>query len=297
VKLAVPVGLSPGDVISVVAPSSPPALDELWQGLAWLRTRYRIQMSSGLLERDGFLAGGDERRFVELAAAMRDPLSKAVIVARGGHGAMRIVDRLPWGEFAHRPKWLVGFSDTTALHAMAWQAGVASIHGPNVTGLGRGPAPRTRSAFLLAIERPGAGSLWRGLRVIREGTATGPIAGGNLTVIHAMAAARRLTLPEGCILAFEDVSEAPYRIDRMLTSLALGGHLARAAALVFGDFVRCPLGPEGLSVDDVLEERTGRLGVPVVAGAPFGHGSTNDAFVLGSRARICGDQVTIDGAA
>jgi muramoyltetrapeptide carboxypeptidase len=117
--------------------------------------------------------------------------------------------------------------------------------------------------------------------------------GGNLALVHAMAAAGRLALPEGAILALEDVTEAPYRVDRMLTSLQLGGQLARASAIVFGGFDRCLPGPDGRTVNDVLEERTRALGVPVLAGAPFGHGAENEAFVVGAPARVRGDCVLL----
>jgi muramoyltetrapeptide carboxypeptidase len=110
-----------------------------------------------------------------------------------------------------------------------------------------------------------------------------------------MCAAGRLRLPAGAILALEDVTERPYRLDRLLTSLLLSGCLARIAGVVFGEFVQCEPGPDGATAADVLVERTRALGVPVVAGAPFGHGMRNRAFVLGARARIDGDTVLLGG--
>jgi muramoyltetrapeptide carboxypeptidase len=286
--LALPPRLAPGDLVAVVAPSSPFPHEDLWRGLAWLRTRFRLRVGAGMLARDGFLAGSDDRRADELAGAMLDPEVRAIVAARGGYGAMRLVDRLPWAELARSPKWIVGFSDVTALHAMAWRAGVASVHGPNVTGLGRGTTPATRAAWLAAVERPSSPRSWRGLRVLHAGRSTspGPVVGGNLALIQAMAAAGRLVVPEGAVLVLEDVTESPYRVDRMLTSLRLGGHLAAASAVVFGGFDRCAPGSDGRTVDDVLEERTRGLGVPVLSGAPFGHGDRNEAFVLGSPARV-----------
>ncbi|MGD0527679.1 MAG: LD-carboxypeptidase [Polyangiaceae bacterium] len=293
--LALPPPLAPGDRVAIVAPSSPFPRDDLMRGLAWLRQRYRLRIGPGILRRDGFLAGSDARRAEELAQAMRDPEVKAIVAARGGYGALRVVDALPWEELGRRPKWIVGFSDVTVLHAMAWRSGVASVHGPNVTGLGRDVTPATRARWLAALERPRAAASWRGLRVLRAGTAEGVLVGGNLSLVHAMAAAGRLVVPDGAVLALEDVTEAPYRVDRMLTSLRLGGHLARVSAVVFGGFDRCSPGADGRTVDEVIEERTRDLGVPVLAGAPFGHGLLNDAFVLGATARIAGDSLTAAG--
>lgn len=193
---------------------------------------------------------------------------------------------------ARRPKWIVGFSDVTALHAMAWASGVCSVHGPNVTGLGRDASPVVRAAWLACVEGSAA-RVWRGLRVLRGGAASGPLVGGNLALLHAMAAAGRLVVPGGAVLALEDVGEAPYRVDRMVTSLRLAGVLQRASAIVLGGFDRCGPGPDGTTVDDVLAERTADLGVPVLAGAPFGHGSHNEAFVLGRTVRIEGDAVLL----
>jgi muramoyltetrapeptide carboxypeptidase len=291
VTLATPPPLSPGDMIAVVAPSGPVRASELWSGLAWLRARYRIRIRPGALARDGYLAGGDERRADELAAAMRDPEVKAIVAARGGYGAIRIVDALPWNVFAQRPKWIVGFSDVTALHAMAWNVGVASVHSPNAIGLGNDASVATRAAWLASLERPGAYRAWRALRVVCSGEATGPIAGGNLALVAAMAAAGRLDIPKGAVVALEDVGEAPYRVDRMLTALALGGHLSRASAIVFGGFDRCTADVDGPFVDETLDRCTRSLGIPVLAGAPFGHGERNEAFVLGAPVRVRGGSV------
>jgi muramoyltetrapeptide carboxypeptidase len=106
-----------------------------------------------------------------------------------------------------------------------------------------------------------------------------------------MAAAGRLAVPAGAILALEDVTEAPYRVDRMLTTLRLGGHLDRVSAIVFGGFERCVPGPDGRRIDEVLEERTRSLGVPVLGGAPFGHGERNEAFVVGTPAVVRADEL------
>lgn len=291
VTLVLPPPLAPGEVVVVVAPSSPLPMSELWPGLAWLRTRYRLRMSGGALSRDGFLAGSDERRRNELLRALADPDARVIVAARGGYGAMRIVDDLPWDDLARHPKWIAGFSDVTALHAMAWRAGVASVHGPNVTGLGPEASPAIRAAWICSLEQPSARRAWKGLKVLRAGEARGVAVGGNLALIHAMAAAGRLVVPDGAVLVLEDVSESPYRVDRMLTALRIGGYLARASAIVFGGFDRCVPGPEGRLVDDVLDDCTGALGIPVLARAPFGHRAQNEAFVIGSMARVAGSEV------
>lgn len=280
-----PPPLAPGDLIRVIAPSGPCERTALWPGLAWIRTRYRVGMSPGVLAREGYLAGTDTRRRVELDGALADVEAKAIVATRGGYGSMRVLEHCAWAHLADRPKWIVGYSDITALHAMAWRAGIASLHAPNVTSLSRA-VPADRAGWIAGLERPHAQRSWRGLHVLCPGQARGVLVGGNLTLLCAMAASGCLWLPKGAILAFEDVAEAPYRIDRMLTSLVLGGYLARVAGFVVGSLERSTPGPDGGTAEEVVEQRLRPLGVPVLTGAPFGHGSRNEAFVLGASVRL-----------
>jgi muramoyltetrapeptide carboxypeptidase len=269
----------------VVAPSSPFEPVLAWVGLGFLAKRYRIRFDRGLFSRAGYLAGSDERRRAELALALEDPSVKAIVAARGGYGASRIVHDLDFEALRCSPRWIVGFSDITALHAEAWRVGVCSLHASHVTSLGRGDAV-LRSSFIRALEAPFAETAFRGLATLRPGRAEGPLVGGNLTLLQACAAAGRLTLPDGCVLLLEDVTECPYRIDRMLTSLEAGGHFAHVAAFVLGEFFRCDPGPDGVRAEDVVRDRLARLGVPVVAGLPVGHGRRNEPVVFGARARV-----------
>lgn len=274
--------------MAVVAPAGPFDREELVRGLAWLRTRYRLTIRTSIFSRTGYLAGSDARRAEELGDAMERADVAAIVCARGGYGAMRILDRLPWETFAARPKWVIGFSDVTALHLAVNAHGVASVHSPNVTGLGRSIGASERASLLAALEVPDAPARWDGLEILSPGTAEGPLLGGNLALVEAMAAAGRLRLPDGAVLALEDVTERPYRVDRMLTSLRLAGVFARAAAIVLGGFTQCEPGPDGVTIDEVLADRLGDLGIPVVRNAPFGHGAPNHAFVLGRRVRVEG---------
>ncbi len=290
-----PPRLRPGDAITVVAPSSGFRPADLWPGLGRLRERYRVVASSGILAREGFLAGSDERREGELRRALLDPSIRAIFAARGGYGSTRFGPRLPWDRLAESPKWIVGFSDVTALHLEASRVGVASIHGPNVTGLGRA-SPLELAGLVGLLERH-VGPVWEGLRVVHgEGASEvlGTAVGGNLSLLESMAASGRLALPGGCVLLLEDVTERPYRLDRMLTALREGGHLARAAAIVIGGLDACAPGPDLVTADQVLAERTRDLGVPVLAGAPFGHGASNRPWPCGFVARLQGSKITFE---
>jgi muramoyltetrapeptide carboxypeptidase len=282
-----PPPLRPGDVVAIFAGSSPFDPTLAWRGLGWLASRYRLRFDRSLFDRRGYLAGSDERRLNELAAYLAAPEIRALIAVRGGYGLSRIVHRIDGSSLRENPRWIVGFSDVTALHVEAVRLGVASVHGPMVAALGRADY-WTRTHLISTLEAPLAPFRLPGLRMLHPGTAEGPLAGGNLTMLHACATAGRLALPPGCILLLEDVTERPYRLDRMVTTLLVGGHLARVSGVLLGDFTDCGPGPDGVTAEEVLRERLGVLGVPVLAGAPVGHGARNLPVVLGRRLRLDG---------
>jgi muramoyltetrapeptide carboxypeptidase len=237
-----------------------------------------------LFARDGYLAGSDRRRITELQKAL-DSDVQAVVAARGGYGLARIASLVDWRVVMRRPKWLVGFSDFTVLHAESWRRGLATVHAPMVCSLGRATTTARRQ-WLDTLEDPMSERRWEGLARWSGGRAVGTLVGGNLAILHSMAAAGRLRLPKGAVVLLEDIGERPYRVDRMLTDLMAGGHLRRAAGVIVGDFTDCAAGPDGRTVEQVLRERLGVLGVPVAAGFPIGHGKRNDAVVFGHRARL-----------
>jgi muramoyltetrapeptide carboxypeptidase len=266
-----PAPLRPGDLVQVIAPSG--AFDRalVLRGIAWLGERYRVRFDWRACERAAFFAGNDQRRLVELNGALESPDVRAIVTARGGHGLLRIAHLANWAALCDAPKWLVGFSDSTLLHLEASRAGVASLHADNAGGLGRAWQP-ARQRWLEALETPARERVFSGLTGWYPGRARGPLSGGNLTLLHAAAAAGRLYVPSGAVLALEDVSEAAYRVDRMLSALRIAGAFDDVAGVIVGDFVDCPPSVHGVSVWDVLREHLNELRVPVVAGFPFGHG-------------------------
>ena len=280
-----PPPLAKGSAIRVVAPSGPFDSRLVWRGLGWLSERYDVRFDRGIFEARGYLAGSDSRRRDELAAALAEPGIAAVVCARGGYGASRFMHEIDWSILRASPRWIVGFSDVTALHVEAHAVGVVSLHGPNVTALGRADAA-ARDSFVDALEHPGRRRTFEGLVAHATGRASGRLCGGNLTLVHACATAGRLRLPEGGILFLEDVTERPYRIDRMLTTLRSGGHLDGAAAFVLGEFTDCEPGRDAVSVVDVVRDVLGPLGKPIASGVPAGHGVVNVPLHFGAQARL-----------
>ena len=279
-----PAPLEPGDTVAVVAPSGPFDRAAALSGIAWLSRRYRVIYGKSLFARDGYLAGSDRRRIAELQKAL-DADVRAVIAARGGYGLARILSLVDWRAALRRPKWLVGFSDFTALHVESWERGLATVHAPMVCTLG-GAKPAARRQWIDTLEHPMKKRRWDGLTAWRSGRAAGTLVGGNLAILHSMAAAGRLQLPKRAVVLLEDIGERPYRVDRMLTDLITGGHLESAAGVLVGDFIDCAPGPDRRTVEQVLRERLRSLDVPIAAGFPAGHGKRNNAIVFGHRASL-----------
>src|SRR3546814_229639 len=229
-----------------------------------------------------------------------DDSVRAVFAVRGGWGCARILPYLDYDLIRANPKLLIGFSDITALHmAFAARAGFATIHGPNAASSwgelswnsfrslafeGKTPVYRNPDAAddRLVQQR------WR-TRTFRSGKAVGRLLGGNLTVLAALVGTPYLPDFDGAILFLEDVDEAEYRIDRMLTQLALSGVLRRVAGVVFGQCINCSApGPSygGFTLSQVLKQHLEPLGVPAFQGALIGHVPNQFSIPVGVRAEI-----------
>ena len=267
----------------MIAPAGPPPAAELQAGLEVLARRgYSLRLLLPATPA-GYLAGPDDQRLDLLHQALVDPEVGLVWAARGGYGVMRLLPRLPWAELATaRPRTLCGFSDLTALLLPAWQRlpGWSCIHGPNVSGLGR--LPPAEQEHLWALLEQGRPPTFAGLRTLVPGTARGPLLGGNLCLLAALAGTPYLPPVDGSLLVLEEVGERPYRLDRLLTQLGLAGWLERVSGVLLGHFAGCDEGAEqGV---ETAARRIAELlpGVPLLAGLPVGHQAANRAWPLGA---------------
>ena len=301
VGLETPPLLKPGDLLCVVLPSGSGSLKSLQAGIElWRDWGYDVipllpNTPSGL----DYLAGSDGERLRCLQTAFDDPSYRAILCGRGGYGATRLLPQLDWAGFLDSPKWIVGFSDITALLWAAAARGVASIHGPIVAHMPlESVSSRDRLHRLLSVGtlEPLQGESWS------AGSATGILMPANLTVAAAMLGTPDWPLGERClerrkiILAIEEINEQDYRIDRLLTQWRNAGVFCSVAGVALGRFCWTDAWTEEkpYSVEVTLQDRLLDLGIPVVAGLEFGHGDgDNLALPVGVEAAIDGDKGTL----
>lgn len=287
--LQTPKPLQPGDRLTVVSTSG--SLREeaaLEQGVKiWRSWGYEVNFSAGYNHREGYLAGTEAQRRRDLAQAWLDPECRGILSSRGGYGAARLLEQWQWPEIAE-PKWLIGFSDVTGILWSLLKAGVISLHGPVLTTLSAEPdwsLERLRHFLQGAPLAPLMGKSWRG------GKAQGRLVAANLTVATHFLGTDWQPHFENVILAIEDVTEAPYRIDRMLTQWRASGNLSQLGGIALGRFSQClaPTGFPSWTVAEVLGDRLGDLGIPLVAELPFGHDGANAILPLGAMVELDGD--------
>ncbi|WP_199520347.1 LD-carboxypeptidase [Kitasatospora sp. MBT63] len=284
----VPPHLLPGDRVAVAAPAGPvdPAL--LARGTALL-TSWGLEVTVLPHVHDrhlGHLAGRDHDRAADLTEALADPAVRAVFCARGGYGTQRTVDLVDWARLADAPPTvLAGSSDVTALHeACAVRLGTTTLHSPMPATAALTDHPANAAHLHEVLFQPEkVTELPLGAAPLSGGTAEGRLAGGNASLLAASIGTPTALPPDGCLLLLEETGEEPYRLDRILTQLLRAGVLDRAAGIVLGDFTDCGDPDE---VRALLADRLGRLGVPVAAGLPAGHGELQLTVPLGTRARL-----------
>ena len=292
-----PRALAPGDRVAVVAPAGPFDRESLDAGLRILAGRYDVAWDRGLLSRVRYLAGDDDRRGSELAAALADPRVRGIVAARGGYGGMRILPRV-WPIDGGAPsspgpvKLLVGFSDITVLHAALQACGRVSVHGPVVTQLATQPSTVLERFFAILEDGAAPPAPISGTPIV-GGVSEGPLLGGNLSLFTRLLGTPWLPDLTGAVLLLEDVGERPYRIDRMWTHLRLAGVFERVAGLALGDFTDCEEPGGEFTLRDVLWSLAGETGLPCVGGLPIGHDAVNVPVALGTRARLDGGAGTL----
>jgi len=280
-----PPKLRPGDLIGVISPAGPvdeaglkPDLDLL------VSSGFKVRPAAHLYDRQDYLAGDDDARLSDLHAMFLNREINAIFCSRGGYGSLRLLDRVDYDLIREHPKIIVGYSDITALlMAIYKKTGLITFHGPMVRGLSSLHDDNRAHLFqLISSDQPVSFSPMTGKRII-SGRAQGPLMGGNLSLICHLVGTSYLPSLDGCILFVEDRGEPAYRIDRMLTHLALSGQLKGIAGLIGGEFLDCG---EISLIDNLLNRLASDLNIPLITGFPTGHGLKNLALPIGIPAQL-----------
>lgn len=288
--MIIPPKLVPGDLVCAIAPSG--ALkdtDALEAGLAIWRSRgYKVRLGKNYQQTCGYLAGEDALRRDDFKAAWQDPECKAILCIRGGYGGARLLEDWQW-DTHQDPKWVIGFSDATSLLWSLAVQNIAGLHAPVLTTLAQ--EPKSSIARIFNYLETGKlaelqGKSWQG------GFVSGKLLPANLTVATHLLKTPSQPSFDQVILALEDVTEYPYRIDRMLTQWRALNIFSGVKGIALGRFSRCEPYPGSSSwtVEEVLRDRLLDLNIPIVADLPFGHDGENAALPVGQTVTLDGDQ-------
>jgi muramoyltetrapeptide carboxypeptidase len=289
--------LRPGDTIGITCPAGHMSAEELEPALTALRDwGFKLRLGSTVGKRDFTFGGSDEERAADLQQMLDDPSLQAILCARGGYGCIRIIDKLDFRKFEARPKWIVGFSDITVIHAhLNHNFRIASIHSKmcNSFPYRLEEAEPLQLSSLLSIRTALTGGRVEYPLVPdpanKNGTAVGLLTGGNLKTIETLAGTASDLRTEGMILFVEDVGEYLYSIDRMFYSLKRTGKLERLAALLIGGFRVKPddEGDEfGRSIYNIVLDHVAAYDYPVCFNFPVGHQKVNFALKCGVKHQL-----------
>jgi len=294
-----PRSLRPGDTIQFVTPASPLSADKLEFMTRLLEAAgYKTKVAKHALDADGYLAGSDLDRATDFQAAFDDPETSAVMCTRGGYGCSRIMPFLDFERISNSGKMLIGFSDITMLHLALNRLGTPTVHGPMALTLHYPREPWVYDSFLRALngdltfpnEAPKPTTLVGGV-------AEGETVGGCLCLLTDSIGTPWALETEGKLLVIEDVDENPHRIDAMFSHLVNSGLAEKAAGFVIGEMTRTDeRADEAIGAKpwrEIVRDRLGPLGKPLIIDLPIGHAKNMLTLPLGLQARLDADSGVI----
>lgn len=270
--------LKKGDTVGIFALSNAVTKAELAQGIATIKSwGLEVLEADNLYEVDGRYAGTVPQRVDGTQKLIDNPNVKAMIAARGGYGAAMTLPFLDLEMLEERPKWIVGYSDVTALHAAVNNLGIETIHGGMAQNLSNSQTAESLRKTLFGESE--------GLEIVindgcKEGVAEGRLVGGNLSLIYSLGGTAYDLNVKNAILFIEDTGESNYSLDRMLTQLKLSGKLDMISGVVVGQFIKMNQGQDK-SVMEIVKDKFGDLDIPIMYGVNVGHDQPNNSICLG----------------
>lgn len=281
-----PAYLQKGDRIRIVAPAGKVSKEKVLPGIELLQeSGYEVLIGHHVFDKNFQYAGTDHQRADDLQEALNDPLTRAIICARGGYGSVRVIDKLDYSSLLKNPKWLVGFSDVTILHSVMNSLHVASVHGAMPGSFLENKKPLKSFYSLLEALTSGNSKVEMEAHSLnRNGKCTGELVGGNLSLLYNLSGTPWQLDTRGKILFLEDVGEYLYHLDRMMQNLRLSGQLIGLTGLVVGSFTEMKdnESPFGKSVPEIIREAVQEYDFPVCFDFPAGHITKNISLILGA---------------
>lgn len=290
-----PPRLEPGDHVGIAAPSGPVDRNRLMAGIRILEGfQLRPVFSESLFQQNTYLAGTDRERAETLNLYFKNPDIRAIICARGGYGAMRMLPYLDFERIRQNPRILVGFSDVTALLAAVYRrCDLVVFHGPMIASLPE-ISKTSRQSFIQALTSDVPMTVrFSSAKVLHPGNAFGPLFAGNLTTLSHLLKTPYEPCLDGHILAIEDIHEALYRIDRMITQMIMAGYLDNIRGLILGRFDHCG---DNHALHRFFLEAFRDRNIPILAECGIGHGQENVTIPIGVTAVLSTDDrsLTLD---
>lgn len=262
-----------GDRIAVLSPSCIIKPQIIYNTLPILADRgWMAYVGEHTFDRYGTYAGTEEARYSDLEAALLDPDTRAIICSRGGYGAVHLLERLDRLPLRDDPKWIIGYSDISALHALMSKHGIESIHAPMCKHISshKGTDADSQTLFNL-LEGKREDVVIPPNRYNRCGHATGRLLGGNLSVTAGLISTPYNALRPGTILFIEDIAEPVYKIERILYNLRLNGTLPSLRGLIVGRFTDYTPGADDETMEQMIARMVSTYKYPVTFGVPIGH--------------------------
>lgn len=271
-KATIPAPLRDGDRIAIVSPSGPVDSALVYAAADTLRGQgYRVDIFPSALGKCGQYAASDSARLADLSAALTDSTVRAILCSRGGYGAVHLLDSLSALPLERDPKWLIGFSDISALHALLASRGIASIHGNMCKHIALGPDDEDNATFLAMLRGYRPAYEFAPDSLNRCGQASGRLLGGNLAVIAELINTPYDVIQPGTILFIEDVEEPIYKIERIMYQLRLSGVLPRLGGLIVGQFTGYRPNDSYETMEHMIADMTAPYTYPVAFNVPIGH--------------------------
>ncbi len=273
--------------VTIVSPASIIRPQTVYSAIPVLRNQgWTVTTGKNAFARHGTYAGTDAQRLEDLRNAILDPETEAIICSRGGYGLVHLLDSLAELPLEENQKWVVGFSDVSALHALLTSRGIPSVHASMTEHIALGPDDPDNAALFDILRGKGVDYTVKPDPRNRQGEATGTLVGGNLSVIAGLIGTPYNVLKPDVVLFVEDVNEPIYKLERIFYNLKLAGILPRLRGLIVGKFAKCQPDADFESVEAMILNLVKDYDYPVAFNVPVGHVSHNIPLVCGAEVQL-----------